>query len=307
MRGVYQHCPEKHLHRYLAEFDFRYNYRAIAWIQRYRPHHCGGTRRRWQAPHLSSTSSSRTLSFRLHGFLRWRRLRGGSIFSRRALFPGTGRNFFQWRWGAAKCTLQKGLKALLYVVVDLVHERTMTVTILNGLGHRTKVFSPIGFCTSCGAKRDLSEEHIIPFGLGGNLILPDASGSNLTFESLLGFPRFAACAESARCAQENPSPFRWPIGVGLKIASTIAMSRRSTCGEPRLFSSRPMGPARDEIMRRTCKSKTCVWRWQERFLEEGFEGLLRDRLGPRGSSRSMARRPPIQTKSSPLSNEGTKC
>jgi transposase-like protein len=28
MRGVYQHCGEKHLHRYLAEFDFRYNNRA---------------------------------------------------------------------------------------------------------------------------------------------------------------------------------------------------------------------------------------------------------------------------------------
>ena len=28
MRGVYQHCDEKHLHRYVAEFDFRYNYRA---------------------------------------------------------------------------------------------------------------------------------------------------------------------------------------------------------------------------------------------------------------------------------------
>ena len=26
MRGVYQHCSEKHLHRYLAEFDFRYNH-----------------------------------------------------------------------------------------------------------------------------------------------------------------------------------------------------------------------------------------------------------------------------------------
>ncbi len=24
MKGVYQHCGEKHLHRYLAEFDFRY-------------------------------------------------------------------------------------------------------------------------------------------------------------------------------------------------------------------------------------------------------------------------------------------
>jgi hypothetical protein len=29
MRGVYQHCSEKHLHRYLAEFDFRYNTRKI--------------------------------------------------------------------------------------------------------------------------------------------------------------------------------------------------------------------------------------------------------------------------------------
>jgi transposase-like protein len=27
MRGTYQHCKEKHLHRYLAEFDFRYNNR----------------------------------------------------------------------------------------------------------------------------------------------------------------------------------------------------------------------------------------------------------------------------------------
>jgi transposase-like protein len=28
MKGVYQHCDEKHLHRYLAEFDFRYNTRT---------------------------------------------------------------------------------------------------------------------------------------------------------------------------------------------------------------------------------------------------------------------------------------
>jgi transposase-like protein len=27
MRGIYQHCAEKHLHRYLAEFDFRYSNR----------------------------------------------------------------------------------------------------------------------------------------------------------------------------------------------------------------------------------------------------------------------------------------
>ncbi|MGY4398085.1 transposase-like protein [Sphingomonas sp. UYAg733] len=27
MKGVYQHCGERHLHRYLAEFEFRYSYR----------------------------------------------------------------------------------------------------------------------------------------------------------------------------------------------------------------------------------------------------------------------------------------
>jgi ISXO2-like transposase domain len=32
MRGVYQHCAEKHLHRYLAEYDFRFNTRAaLGW------------------------------------------------------------------------------------------------------------------------------------------------------------------------------------------------------------------------------------------------------------------------------------
>jgi hypothetical protein len=27
MKGVYQHCAEKHLHRYLSELDFRYSNR----------------------------------------------------------------------------------------------------------------------------------------------------------------------------------------------------------------------------------------------------------------------------------------
>jgi len=28
MKGIYQHCGERHLHRYLAEFDFRYSNRV---------------------------------------------------------------------------------------------------------------------------------------------------------------------------------------------------------------------------------------------------------------------------------------
>jgi transposase len=61
-----------------------------------------------------------------------------------------------------------------------------------------------------------------------------------------------------------------------------------------LLSADGVGTA--EIMRRTAKSKTCVWRWQERFAEAGFAGLLRDktrpsripRLGPEVAERVVA-------------------
>src|SRR5207237_3881895 len=33
MKGVYQHCSEKHLHRYLAEFDFRYSNRVACGVE----------------------------------------------------------------------------------------------------------------------------------------------------------------------------------------------------------------------------------------------------------------------------------
>lgn len=33
MVGVYQHCGEAHLHRYLAEFDFRRNRRSALGIE----------------------------------------------------------------------------------------------------------------------------------------------------------------------------------------------------------------------------------------------------------------------------------
>jgi transposase len=41
-----------------------------------------------------------------------------------------------------------------------------------------------------------------------------------------------------------------------------------------------------EIMRRTGKSKSVVWRWQERFMQAGVNGLLRDKTRP-------SRKPPL--------------
>lgn len=33
MKGVYQHCGKKHLHRYVAEFEFRYNHRSANGVE----------------------------------------------------------------------------------------------------------------------------------------------------------------------------------------------------------------------------------------------------------------------------------
>ena len=40
------------------------------------------------------------------------------------------------------------------------------------------------------------------------------------------------------------------------------------------------GVGTNEIMRRTGKSKTCVWRWQERFMGAGYDSLLHDKTRP---------------------------
>ena len=45
-----------------------------------------------------------------------------------------------------------------------------------------------------------------------------------------------------------------------------------------LLSAEGLGT--NAIMRETGKSKTCVWRWQERFATEGAAGLLRDKTRP---------------------------
>ena len=42
----------------------------------------------------------------------------------------------------------------------------------------------------------------------------------------------------------------------------------------------PDGLGTNAVMRRTGKSKPCVWRWQERYTDEGVPGLLRDKTRP---------------------------
>ena len=79
--------------------------------------------------------------------------------------------------------------------------------------------------------------------------------------------------------------------TGISLTVTPAVRRRLKPGsEPQrpqkhvwrakiiLLSADGVGT--NEIMRQTGTSKTCVWRWQERFMAEGFDGLLRDKTRP---------------------------
>jgi hypothetical protein len=57
-----------------------------------------------------------------------------------------------------------------------------------------------------------------------------------------------------------------------------------------LYSADGLGTV--AIMRRTGKSKTCVWRWQQRFAAEGVDGLLHDKTRPSRIKPLLARSPP---------------
>jgi len=61
------------------------------------------------------------------------------------------------------------------------------------------------------------------------------------------------------------------------------------------------------IMAATGKSKTCVWRWQERLMPEGVDGLLRDKTRPPGTAPVAADRVAavVRLTQEPPANEAT--
>src|SRR4051812_36730243 len=61
-------------------------------------------------------------------------------------------------------------------------------------------------------------------------------------------------------------------------------SRQKHVWRARIVLATAEGCGTVEIMRRTGKSKPCVWRWQERFMREGVAGLLRDKTRKPGKA-----------------------
>jgi transposase len=66
--------------------------------------------------------------------------------------------------------------------------------------------------------------------------------------------------------------------LGALVKNRNAPQKHVWRAEIILFTAAGLGT--NAIMERRGKSKPCVWRWQERFMAEGFEGLLRDKTRP---------------------------
>ena len=73
--------------------------------------------------------------------------------------------------------------------------------------------------------------------------------------------------EAILSAPSSPQKHVWRAGIILLSADGIGTSA---------------------IMSRTGKSKTCVWRWQERFMSEGVDGLLHEKTRPPGLPKTAA-------------------
>jgi hypothetical protein len=88
-------------------------------------------------------------------------------------------------------------------------------------------YPPFGRCIYCGAKDDLSDEHIIPFALGGNIVLPKAS--------------CPACAKiTAQFEQACTRTMMGPLRVRMNLQTRRKKER------PQEFSVQILGPCDSE-------------------------------------------------------------
>ena len=89
-----------------------------------------------------------------------------------------------------------------------------------------KTYPPFGRCIYCGATDNLSDEHIIPYALGGNVILPKAS-----------CPK---CSDITRAVEETCCrPILGPLRVRLNLQTRRKKERPSHFNLPIIGSNGP--------------------------------------------------------------------
>ena len=67
---------------------------------------------------------------------------------------------------------------------------------------------------------------------------------------------------------------------GIRTGTTIILTSDDLSSQAAIILFSPDGLGTHASMRRTGKPKTSAWRWQERFITDGFDGLLRDKTRP---------------------------
>ena len=73
---------------------------------------------------------------------------------------------------------------------------------------------------------------------------------------------------------------RRPSAPGSDRCGSDSSQEHASRARTILLSDDGLGPV--AIIAETGTSKVCVWRWQERCVEEGVDGLLRDKSRPPG-------------------------
>jgi transposase len=94
------------------------------------------------------------------------------------------------------------------------------------------------------------------------------------------WPQISQCAAMRRddiCIYVSPAN-----RARLQAIIADRNSKTKTVWRARIVIATADGHGTNAIMRLTGTSKPCVWRWQERYIAEGVEGLLRDKTRPPG-------------------------
>jgi hypothetical protein len=101
------------------------------------------------------------------------------------------------------------------------------------------VYPTVGKCIYCGSTEGLSEEHIVPFGLGGDHVLPDASCkkcADITSKSELDILRGLWWATRAALGFPSRRKKDMPTTYTVKIETKDGVEKELTLGENEKFA-----------------------------------------------------------------------
>ena len=101
-----------------------------------------------------------------------------------------------------------------------------------------KILNRIGRCIYCGSRRDLTSEHIIPYGLGGEFILQEASCKKCaTITSQFEGDELKGPLSAFRAANKFPSRHKKirPINFQLKAKKSGENQSFTISAQPTLF------------------------------------------------------------------------